>query len=149
MLSINMQWLPHGQGLPVPAHATEHSAGLDLAAAIQADVVIKPGATQLVPTGFCIAIPQGYEGQIRPRSGLALKHGITVLNTPGTIDADHRGELGVILINHGNEPFTIERGMRIAQLVIAAYQPCALVPLQEGRLESTPRCLTGFGSTGI
>lgn len=149
MLSINIQWLPHGQGLPVPAHATQHSAGLDLAAAIEDHVVIEPGAIQLIPTGFYIAIPVGYEGQIRPRSGLALKHGITVLNAPGTVDADYRGEVCVILINHGTQPFTVERGMRIAQLVVTAYQPCVLNPIENGTLKSTARCMGGFGSTGL
>ncbi len=111
----------NGRGLELPSYATAHAAGMDLTAAIEQPVILKPGARALVPAGISIALPEGFEAQVRPRSGLALKHGITVLNSPGTIDADYRGEVGVILINHGSEPFTVERGMRIAQMVIAPY----------------------------
>lgn len=139
--------LPHGQDLALPAYATEHSAGLDLLAAVAAPVVIAPGARALVPTGIAIALPTGYEAQIRPRSGLALKNGITLLNAPGTIDADYRGEVGVILVNHGDQPFTVERGMRIAQMVVARYDRVAWQPVDS--LDETARGAGGFGSTGV
>jgi len=148
-LSIAIKWLPHGQGLSVPQHATPDSAGLDLAAAIHESVTLQPGQYQLIPTGFCIAIPQGHEGQIRPRSGLAYKQGITILNSPGTIDADHRGEVKVLLINHGAQPVVIERGMRIAQLIISSYKSCELYEIDQEGLDATARCLSGFGSTGV
>jgi dUTP pyrophosphatase len=138
--------LAHAQNLPLPGYATEGSAGTDLAAAIDAPIALAPGERLLVPTGYAIALPQGYEAQVRPRSGLALKHGVTCLNAPGTIDADYRGEIGVILVNHGAETVTITRGMRIAQLVVApvtqvAWREVAVLP------EST-RGEGGFGSTG-
>ena len=140
--------LPHGEGLDLPAHATPHSAGLDLRAAVpeEAPVVLGPGDVALVPTGLALALPPGTEGQVRPRSGLAAKHGVTVLNSPGTVDADYRGEVGVLLVNHGRQPFTVRRGERIAQLVVAAYVPVRLVPTDD--LEATARGAGGFGSTG-
>lgn len=138
--------LPHAEGLDLPAYATPLSAGVDLAAAVAQDVTIAPGGRALIPTGCAIALPPGFEAQVRPRSGLALKHGITVLNSPGTIDADYRGEIGVILANLGAEPFTITRGARIAQLVVA---PVARVAWVESRdLPESERGTGGFGSTG-
>ena len=140
--------LPHGEGLDLPAYETAGAAGMDLRAAVPEDhpMNLLPGLRVLVPTGLVLEIPEGFEGQVRPRSGLALKHGITCLNTPGTIDSDYRGELKVILINHGDEEFTITRGMRIAQMVIA--------PVVQARIEerthagATARGAGGFGSTG-
>ncbi len=122
MVKVEIRQLPHGEGLALPAYQSAHAAGLDLLAAVPEDapVVLAPGKYALVPTGLTIALPPGYEAQVRPRSGLAAKHGITVLNSPGTIDADYRGEIGVLLINHGDAPFSIRRGERIAQMVIAA-----------------------------
>ena len=140
--------LPHAEDLPLPEYQTEHAAGLDLIAAVAADepIVIAPQAYALIPTGICIALPEGTEGQVRPRSGLAAKHGITLLNSPGTIDADYRGEIKVILINHGRESFSVTRGMRIAQLVVAnyVYAQVKVVP----NLTETTRGTGGFGSTG-
>lgn len=145
-LTVNIQRLDHGAGLPLPAYATEDSAGVDLPAAISGERILPPGGRELVPTGFSIALPRGYEAQVRPRSGLALRAGVTVLNSPGTIDADYRGEIGVILINLGSEPFVIRRGERIAQLVVA---PVARVAWQEsGELSESTRGAGGFGSTG-
>lgn len=138
--------LAHGRDLELPAYATPGSAGLDLLAAVNSTIVLAPGGRQLVPTGLALALPPGTEAQIRPRSGLALKHGVTCLNTPGTIDSDYRGEVGVILINHGAEPFTITRGMRIAQLVVA--QVTQLVWDEVAVLPPTIRGAGGFGSTG-
>ncbi len=138
--------LPHGEGLPLPDYATDGSAGLDLIAAVVEPVTLNPGARALVPTGFALALPQGYEAQIRPRSGLALKHGITLLNSPGTIDADYRGEVMVILVNLGEEPVTITRGMRIAQLVLAPVTHASLAEVPE--LPASARGTGGFGSTG-
>jgi len=144
--SIAVTRLPHAADLPLPAYATEHAAGMDLLAAIERDVVLAPGQRAIVPTGIAIALPEGFEAQIRPRSGLAAKNGVTVLNAPGTIDADYRGEVGVILINHGQESFTITRAMRVAQMVIARY---ARVQWQEAtELSSSARGAGGFGSTG-
>ena len=138
--------LPHAAGLDLPSYATAGSAGCDLLAAVEADLVLAPGARALVPTGIAIALPPGTEAQVRPRSGLALRHGVTCLNAPGTIDSDYRGEIGVILINHGAEPFRILRGLRIAQLVVA---PVARVAWEEvATLPGTPRGAGGFGSTG-
>jgi dUTP pyrophosphatase len=146
-VAIGVTRLPNGDGLPLPAAKTAASAGLDLAAAVLDAVLIPPGGRALIPTGFAIALPAGHEGQVRPRSGLAVEHGITVLNAPGTIDADYRGEVMVPLINHGADPFTVTRGMRIAQLVIA---PVATVELTEVvALDETPRGQGGFGSTGV
>jgi len=138
--------LPHGADLPLPGYATEHSAGMDLLAAIDEDLDLAPNAWTLVPTGLAIALPDGFEAQVRPRSGLAAKHGVTVLNSPGTVDADYRGEVKVILVNHGSQPFTIERGMRIAQMIVA---PVTRVAWDEvATLEDTARGAGGFGSTG-
>lgn len=147
-LAVPVQRLPHGADLPLPAYATAASAGLDLMAALPEDgpLTLAPGAWLAVPTALCLALPPGYEAQVRPRSGLALKHGVTVLNAPGTIDADYRGEIRVLLINHGAAPFEITRGMRIAQLVVA---PVMHIKLEEdGELGETARGVGGFGSTG-
>ena len=143
---IPLERLPHGQGLPLPAYATAESAGMDLLAAVEADVVLRPGERRLIPTGIAIALPPGTEAQVRPRSGLALKHGVTVLNAPGTIDADYRGEVGVILINQGQESFCVTRGTRIAQLVIAPCLQAGWQPVES--LEDSARGAGGFGSTG-
>jgi dUTP pyrophosphatase len=144
MIEIELRRLPHGEGLPLPAYATDHAAGLDVVAA--ESLTLAPGARYAVATGFAIAIPEGYEVQVRPRSGLALKHGITCLNTPGTIDADYRGEVKVILANLGSEPFEIARGERIAQLVPAPVLRARFVDVEE--LAQTARGGGGFGSTG-
>ena len=144
MIRIQISRLPHGEGLPLPAYATAHAAGMDVVSA--EDLDLAPGQRHAVATGLRIAIPEGYEVQVRPRSGLALKHGITVPNTPGTIDADYRGELKVIMINHGTEPFPVRRGERIAQLVPAAVTPAAWLEVEE--LDETVRGAGGFGSTG-
>ncbi|MDZ4277303.1 MAG: dUTP diphosphatase [Erythrobacter sp.] len=141
---VEVKRLPHGEGLPLPAYATSGAAGMDVVSA--EDVVITPGARHAVATGLAVAIPQGFEIQVRPRSGLALKHGITVPNTPGTIDSDYRGELKVILINLGNEPFTVQRGDRVAQLVLAPVVQAAWDEVTE--LDATDRGAGGFGSTG-
>ena len=138
--------LAHGRDLPLPGYATPGSAGMDLLAAVQGAMVLQPGARALIPTGLALALPPGTEAQLRPRSGLALKHGITCLNAPGTIDSDYRGEIGVILINHGAEPFTVTRGMRIAQLVVAPVTQ--LVWNEVDALPGTARGEGGFGSTG-
>ena len=145
-LSIAIMRLPHGADLALPAYATSHSAGMDLLAAIDADKILKPGERAIIPTGIAIALPAGLESQVRPRSGLAAKNGVTVLNAPGTIDADYRGEIGVILINHGQENFTISRGMRIAQMVIARHEQARWA--ESGNLDATARGAGGFGSTG-
>lgn len=145
---VEVTRLPHGEGLALPAYQTDHAAGLDLLAAVdeQTPLTLSPGARALVPTGLAIALPPGFEGQVRPRSGLALKHGVTVLNSPGTIDADYRGEVSVILINHGQEPFVVRRGERVAQLIVS--------PVTRGKLDlvvaltKTTRNTGGFGSTG-
>ena len=146
--TVEIQRLPHADGLALPAYQSVHAAGLDLLAAVSEDkpLTLQPGQRALVPTGLMIAVPPGYEAQVRPRSGLALKHGVTVLNSPGTVDADYRGEVSVLLINHGEEPFTIRRGERIAQLVIAAVTQANLVAVAS--LSSTDRGSGGFGSTG-
>jgi dUTP pyrophosphatase len=142
-----VQRLPHAVDLPLPTHATAGAAGLDLLAAVASDIVLPPGRHAAVPTGIAIALPDGFEAQVRPRSGLALRHGVTVLNAPGTIDSDYRGEVTAILINHGAEPFTVTRGMKIAQLVVAAH---ARVEWDESAaLEKTMRGAGGFGSTGL
>ena len=145
---VEVKRLPHAEGLALPAYQSEHAAGLDLLAAVGAEtpLTLAPGERALVPTGLAIALPAGFEGQVRPRSGLALKHGVTVLNSPGTIDADYRGEVSVILINHGAEPFVIRRGERIAQLVIAPVQRAQM--LERVVLKETSRNAGGFGSTG-
>ena len=144
MIDIELQWLPHGEGLPAPSYATDGAAGLDVVAA--EDVTLGPGERHAVATGFSIAIPAGFEVQVRPRSGLALKHGITCLNTPGTIDHDYRGEVKVILANLGGEPFEVRRGERIAQLVPAPVQKAAFREVEA--LGETSRGAGGFGSTG-
>jgi dUTP pyrophosphatase len=138
--------LPHGEGLPLPSYATEGAAGMDLLAAVTTPLTIAPGGRTLVPTGLRIALPHGYELQVRPRSGLALKHGITMPNTPGTVDEDYRGELQVIVMNAGTEPFTVERGMRIAQAVVAPVVRGVWREVAE--LPDTARGEGGFGSTG-
>jgi dUTP pyrophosphatase len=143
-IAVEVKRLPHGHGLPLPAYATAGAAGMDVVSA--EDVVIAPGARHPVATGLALAIPQGFEIQVRPRSGLALKHGITVPNTPGTIDSDYRGELKVLLINHGAEPFAIARGDRVAQLVLAPVVQAAWAEVAE--LDETQRGTGGFGSTG-
>lgn len=144
---VALRRLPHGADLALPAYATELSAGMDLLAAVEADVVLQPGERRLIPSGIAIALPPGTEAQIRPRSGLALKHGVTVLNAPGTIDADYRGEVGVILINLGREPFTVTRGSRIAQMVIAQHTQAAWEAVET--LDDSARGVGGFGSTGL
>jgi dUTP pyrophosphatase len=147
-IQVNIRQLPHAEGLPLPAYQTVHAAGLDLLAAVpeSAPLTLAPGKHALVPTGLAIALPEGFEAQVRPRSGLAAKHGVTVLNSPGTIDTDYRGEIQVILINHGAEPFIIRRGERIAQMVIAPVVQATLVPTAS--LNETDRGSGGFGSTG-
>ena len=145
-VTIAITRLPNAKELALPAYATEHSAGLDLQAAIEQNIIVAPGERKLIPTGLSIALPDGYEAQIRPRSGLALKNGISLVNSPGTIDADYRGEIGVILINHGDQPFTIECGMRIAQMVIAPYTRAQFSEVLE--LPTSARGTGGFGSTG-
>jgi dUTP pyrophosphatase len=148
MTTVRVERLAHADGLPLPAYETGGSAGMDLRAALaeEAPLTLAPGARALVPTGLRIALEPGYEAQVRPRSGLALKHGLTCLNAPGTIDSDYRGEVGVILINHGQEPFVIRRGERIAQLVIARHEQATLVEVEA--LDETARGTGGFGSTG-
>jgi dUTP pyrophosphatase len=139
--------LPHSQGLPLPKYMSDHAAGMDLYAAVEAELIISAGAWKLVPTGLQIAIPQGYEAQVRPRSGLALKQGISVLNTPGTVDADYRGEVGVILMNHGKEDLIVRRGDRIAQMIINKIEHVAIEEVPE--LPATDRGEGGFGHTGV
>ncbi len=146
MVPVRVKILPHGAGLALPAYATAGSAGCDLMAAVGEAVTLAPGQRRLIPTGLAIALPEGWEAQIRPRSGLALKNGITCLNTPGTIDADYRGEVGVILANLGEEAFTVERGMRIAQMMIAPVFQARFERVEE--LDETARGAGGFGSTG-
>ena len=145
-VSVAITRLPHGADLDLPAYETADAAGMDLPAAIDADVEIAPGARCLIPTGLTIALPPSYEAQIRPRSGLALRNGISLVNSPGTIDADYRGEVGVIVINHGDEPFTVTRGMRIAQMVVAPVTQAVWDEVSE--LPETERGAGGFGSTG-
>jgi dUTP pyrophosphatase len=147
-IKVEIMQLPHGEGLPLPAYQSAHAAGLDLLAAVPEDapLVLAPGAHALVPTGLAIALPEGFEAQVRPRSGLAAKHGVTVLNAPGTVDADYRGEISVILINLSREVFVVRRGERIAQMVIATVARADLVPA--ATLASTERGSGGFGSTG-
>ena len=147
-IKIDIRLLPHGEGLALPAYQSAHAAGLDLFAAVPEDapVTLAPGKYALIPTGLTIALPAGYEAQIRPRSGLAAKHGVTVLNAPGTVDADYRGEISVSLINHGDMPFQIRRGERIAQMVVASVVRAELIPV--AALSATERGSGGFGSTG-
>ncbi len=148
-MKVSIRRLTNGEGLPAPAYASAGAAGLDLYAALPAGqkLVLEPGARDLIPTGVQIALPEGYEAQLRPRSGLAVEHGVTVLNAPGTIDSDYRGEVKALLVNHGGQPFEIARGMRIAQLVIAPVVQATLVELDE--LDETARGAGGFGSTGL
>lgn len=146
MIRLQMMQLPHGEGLPLPSYAKPGDAGMDLLAAVQEEVTLHPGERMLIPTGICIAVPEGYEAQVRPRSGLALKKVITVLNTPGTIDAGYRGEIGVILINLSPDVFTVQRGDRIAQLVVAPVIQAEIE--QVTSLDETERGDGGFGSTG-
>ncbi len=145
-VTVRLKRLPHADGLPLPRYATAHAAGADLVAALEEPVVLAPGERVAVPTGLVLEIPTGWEGQVRPRSGLALLHGLTVANAPGTIDADYRGEVKVLLVNLGNEPVTIARGERIAQLVIAPVARAGF--LEAESLEATGRGPGGFGSTG-
>jgi len=145
-VAVSITRLPHAADIALPAYATEHAAGMDLCAAIDTPMTMQPGDHALVATGLAIALPPGFEAQVRPRSGLAAKNGVTVLNSPGTIDADYRGEIKAILINHGTEPFTIERGMRIAQMVIARHATVQWKEVTE--LSETARGAGGFGSTG-
>ena len=147
-IKVDILQLPHGEGLALPAYHSTDAAGLDLLAAVpeEAPLLLAPGKHAMVPTGLAIALPSGFEAQVRPRSGLAAKHGVTVLNSPGTIDADYRGEISVILVNHGEAPFAIRRGERIAQMVIAPVVQAKLVPV--ANLSTTDRGSGGFGSTG-
>jgi dUTP pyrophosphatase len=147
-VKVDITQLPHSEGLALPAYQSADAAGLDLLAAVSEDtpLILAPGKHAMVPTGLAIALPSGFEAQVRPRSGLAAKHGVTVLNSPGTVDADYRGEISVILINHGAVPFTIRRGERIAQMVIAPVVQAQLVPVTT--LSATGRGSGGFGSTG-
>jgi dUTP pyrophosphatase len=148
MIDIALKWLPHGVGLPLPKQHSAGAAGVDLVAALEPDAVLAlaPGKRALVPCGFAMALPQGYEAQVRPRSGLASKYGVSVLNSPGTIDADYRGEVKVILINFGDEVFEIRRGDRIAQMVVAPVSAVAFA--ETDSLDETQRGAAGFGSTG-
>ncbi len=146
---VKIQRLPHAEGLPLPAYATPGAAGMDLACALPADAPLSlaPGDCAAIPTGFAIALPEGFEAQVRPRSGLARNHGVTVLNSPGTVDCDYRGEIAVLLVNHGRASVEISRGMRIAQMVVA---PVVQIMLEEsGELSQTARGSGGFGSTGL
>ena len=147
-VEVRIRRLPHAEGLPLPAYETAHAAGMDLRAAVEegAPLTLAPGARAMVPTGLAIALPEGFEAQVRPRSGLAARHGITCLNTPGTIDADYRGEVKVILVNLGSEPFEIARGERIAQMVVAPVTRAVWAEVEE--LDDTTRGAGGFGSTG-
>ena len=138
--------LPEGRGLPLPSYMTSDSAGCDICAAVDKDVTLQPGERALIPAGFCMALPHGYEAQVRPRSGLAIKHGVTCLNAPGTIDADYRGPVCVVLVNHGQEPFIVHRGDRIAQLIVAPVERAEFSV--SDTLDTTTRATGGFGSTG-
>lgn len=145
-ITVGVRRLPHAAGLPLPEYGSAGAAGLDLIAALASEIVLAPGARAVIPAGIEIAVPAGFEAQVRPRSGLALKAGVTVLNAPGTIDSDYRGEVGVILVNHGTEPFTVSRGMRVAQLVVA---PVSRIAWNESaELPQSARGTGGFGSTG-
>jgi len=146
-LKIQILRLPHGEGVPLPKYMSHSASGMDLYAAVDGEVILKPGERKLIPTGFKMALSEGYEAQVRPRSGLAIKNGISVLNTPGTIDEDYRGEVGVILINHGNEDFRVKRGDRIAQMVINKVEQADIEEVQS--LTETHRSSGGFGHTGI
>ncbi len=143
---LRIQRLPNARDLPLPEYMSEQAAGMDLRAAVEAPVTLAPGERALIPTGIRVAVPAGHEAQVRPRSGLAARHGVTLLNSPGTVDADYRGEVRVVLVNHGREPFTVARGDRIAQLVIAPVARVAVEPVAE--LDETARGAGGFGHTG-
>jgi dUTP pyrophosphatase len=147
MLKVQVKILPHGQGVPLPKYMSDHAAGMDLYAAVQADLIIPSGEWKLVPTGLAMAIPAGYEAQVRPRSGLALKQGVSVLNTPGTVDADYRGEVGVILMNHSQDELVVKRGDRIAQMIINQIERIEFEKVEE--LPSSERGAGGFGHTGV
>jgi dUTP pyrophosphatase len=138
---------PGTEDVPLPRYMSDHASGLDICAAVEQPVVLQPGDIRLIPTGITVAIPPGYEIQVRPRSGLALKHGLTIVNAPGTIDSDYRGEVGIILANIGRQPFTVERGMRVAQLVVQSVVRAQLV--EQPSLDDTPRSTGGFGHTGV
>jgi dUTP pyrophosphatase len=144
---VHITQLKNAEGLPAPHYQTEHSAGVDLHAAVEGAVILEAGTWKLVPTGIAVAIPEGHEGQVRPRSGLALKHGIGMLNAPGTIDADYRGEIGIILFNFSNKPFAINRGDRIAQLIFSRFEKAKLISVSS--LAKTERGDGGFGHTGV
>jgi len=146
MLKVLVKQLPHGKGIPLPRYMSDHAAGMDLYAAVDLEMVVPPGEWKLVPTGISIALPEGYEAQVRPRSGLALKQGISILNTPGTVDADYRGEVGVILMNHSRENLVIRRGDRIAQMIINKIERIEFEEVEE--LPDSERGAGGFGSTG-
>ena len=146
-VTVAVKRLPHGAELPLPTSATKLAAGVDLLAALDKELTLQPGERHIIPTGIAIALPPGFEAQVRPRSGLAAKHGIALLNSPGTIDADYRGEIGAILINHGSKPFVIERGMRIAQLIVSPLTNFSW--FEQDELSHTTRSAGGFGSTGI
>jgi dUTP diphosphatase len=147
-IEVEVMRLPHAADLPMPEYQSELAAGLDLLAAVPLDspTVLAPGGRALIPTGLCIALPAGTEGQVRPRSGLAVRHGVTVLNAPGTVDADYRGEVQILLVNHGSEPFTVNRGMRVAQLIIVRILQAKIC--ESAKLRATIRGPGGFGSTG-
>lgn len=147
MIKVLFKRLPHGEGLPLPKYMSHFAAGMDLHAAVTEEVILKPGERKLIPTGFCMALPHGYEAQVRPRSGLAIKKGISVLNTPGTVDEDYRGEVCVILINHGEEAFSVKRGDRIAQMIVNEVPQAELEEVAE--LPETHRNSGGFGHTGV
>jgi len=144
---VQIMQLPHGKGVPLPKYMSHAAAGMDIHAAVTEDITIKPGERKLIPAGFKMALPEGYEAQVRPRSGLAIKNGISVLNTPGTIDEDYRGEVGVILINHGTEDFTVKRSDRIAQMVIKKAEQASIEVVEN--LTETHRSSGGFGHTGV
>ncbi len=146
-ITIKFQRLAHASDLVLPSYATKGAAGIDIAAAIDRPICLQPGKIMAIPTGFAMELPTGYEAQIRPRSGLALKNGVTIANAPGTIDSDYRGEIAVILLNNGSEAFTITRGMRIAQMVFAAVT--IAIPVEVNNLDGTERAAGGFGSTGL
>ncbi len=146
MIKVQIKRLSHGEGLSLPKYMSEHAAGMDLYAAVEAELIIPSGEWKLVPTGIAVALPEGYEAQVRPRSGLALKQGVSVLNTPGTIDADYRGEVGVILMNHSKQPLVIKRGDRIAQMIINEFVKIDFEEVEE--LAETFRGAGGFGHTG-
>jgi dUTP pyrophosphatase len=146
-IKVKFQRLAHANDLALPSYATKGAVGMDIAAAIDRPKCLQPGTIMAIPTGFAIELPAGYEAQIRPRSGLALKHGVTIANAPGTIDSDYRGEIAVILLNNGSKAFTITRGMRVAQMVLAAVT--IITPIEVDDLDETERSAGGFGSTGL